>query len=80
MPISKEVLDEIALSKKEYELIVQRLGHEPTTMELGMFGSLWSEHCGYKQSKRLLKLLPIEQIGLMWHNGLERALRGFTKR
>ena len=40
MPISKEALDEIALSEKEYELIVQRLGREPNEVELGMFGAL----------------------------------------
>jgi phosphoribosylformylglycinamidine synthase subunit II (EC 6.3.5.3) len=55
--ISKEVLDKVALSEKEYNLIVQQLGREPTEVELGMFGSLWSEHCGYKHSKPLLKLL-----------------------
>jgi phosphoribosylformylglycinamidine synthase len=56
--ISEEILDEVALSEKEYELIVQQLGREPNDVELGMFGSLWSEHCGYKHSKPLLKLLP----------------------
>lgn len=58
MSISREVLDKIALSEAEYSLIVQRLGREPSEVELGMFGSLWSEHCGYKHSKPLLKLLP----------------------
>jgi phosphoribosylformylglycinamidine synthase II len=56
--ISKENLDKVALSEKEYGLIVQQLGREPNEVELGMFGSLWSEHCGYKHSKPLLKLLP----------------------
>ncbi len=58
MTISKEALDKVALSEKEYNLIVQQLGREPNEVELGMFGSLWSEHCGYKHSKPLLKLLP----------------------
>ncbi len=58
MPVSKETLDEIALSEAEYRLIVQRLGRQPTEVELGMFGSLWSEHCGYKHSKPLLRLFP----------------------
>ncbi len=61
MPVSKEQLEEIALSRKEYNLIVQKLGREPTEVELGLFGSLWSEHCGYKHSKALLKIFP--------HNG-----------
>ncbi len=58
MPVSKATLDEIALSRKEYNLIVQKLGRQPTEVELGMFGSLWSEHCGYKHSKALLKMFP----------------------
>ena len=58
MPVSKESLDEIALSQQEYQLIVERLGREPTEVELGLFGALWSEHCGYKHSKALLKVLP----------------------
>ncbi len=55
MPVSKKTLDSIALSEKEYQLIVERLGREPNEVELGMFGALWSEHCGYKHSKALLK-------------------------
>ncbi|MDM7999067.1 MAG: phosphoribosylformylglycinamidine synthase subunit PurL [Dehalococcoidia bacterium] len=58
MLISKQTLDEIALSEAEYRLIVRRLGRRPTTVELGMFGALWSEHCGYKHSKLLLKKFP----------------------
>jgi len=42
----------------EYELIVGRLGREPNLVELGMLGAMWSEHCGYKHSRKLLKQLP----------------------
>ncbi|MBM3142435.1 MAG: phosphoribosylformylglycinamidine synthase subunit PurL [Chloroflexi bacterium] len=73
MPISKETLDEIALSEKEYQLIVERLGKEPTEVELGMFGALWSEHCGYKHSKALLKLLPSRSQRVMVKPGEENA-------
>jgi len=52
------LLDLLALSTDEYALIVERLGREPTEVELGMFGSMWSEHCGYKNSRPLLKLFP----------------------
>jgi phosphoribosylformylglycinamidine synthase II len=58
LPVSKETLDEIALSFSEYQLIVTQLGREPNQVELGMFGALWSEHCGYKHSKALLKQFP----------------------
>ncbi|MFH1087559.1 MAG: AIR synthase-related protein, partial [Chloroflexota bacterium] len=62
MPVSRQVLEEIALSENEYRLIVEKLGREPTPVELGMFGSLWSEHCGYKHSRRLLRLLPARSL------------------
>ena len=52
MTVTKEALDALALSEAEYEAIVERLGREPNELELGMFGSLWSEHCGYKHSSR----------------------------
>ena len=58
MPVSKETLDEIALTEAEYQLIVDKLDREPNSLELGMFGALWSEHCGYKHSRPLLRLLP----------------------
>lgn len=51
---------EVALSDDEYRLIVQLLGREPRPVELGMFGAMWSEHCGYKHSRPLLKMLPTE--------------------
>ena len=58
MPVSQQTLDEIALSRAEYEMIVQKLERGPNALELGMFGALWSEHCGYKHSKPLLRLFP----------------------
>jgi phosphoribosylformylglycinamidine synthase subunit PurL len=42
----------------EYEQIVRRLGREPNLVELGMLGAMWSEHCGYKHSRKLLRRLP----------------------
>ena len=32
-----------------------RLGREPNELELAMFSVMWSEHCSYKSSKRLLR-------------------------
>jgi len=74
MPLSKkQILDEVALSEEEYRLIVERLGREPNLVELGMFGSLWSEHCGYKHSKPLLKLLPTQGERVLTRIGEENA-------
>ena len=73
MPISKKTLDDVALSEEEHQLIVQRLGREPNLVELGMFGSLWSEHCGYKHSRPLLKLFPTTGKGVLVKAGEENA-------
>jgi phosphoribosylformylglycinamidine synthase subunit PurL len=58
MQVTPEVLAEVALTKDEYALIVEKLGREPTPVELGMFGAMWSEHCGYKNSRPILKGFP----------------------
>ena len=73
MAVSKQALDELALTDAEYEAIVERLGREPNHLELGLFGSLWSEHCGYKHSKPLLRLLPGDSPRLMVTPGSENA-------
>ncbi len=73
MPVSKEALDEVALNQDEYQLIVKMLGREPSNVELGMFGSLWSEHCGYKHSKALLKQLPSRSKRVLVKPGQENA-------
>ncbi|MCX7881664.1 MAG: phosphoribosylformylglycinamidine synthase subunit PurL [Brevinematales bacterium] len=46
------------LSASELALIETYLGRTPTVEEIGMFGALWSEHCGYKNTKPLIKKLP----------------------
>src|SRR3990170_455130 len=73
MAIDQRVLETIALSRDEYELIVERLGREPTEVELGMFGALWSEHCGYKNSRPLLRMLPEEGARVLTKRGEENA-------
>jgi phosphoribosylformylglycinamidine synthase II len=51
---------ELGLTDAEYELIVEKLGREPNEVELAMFSLLWSEHCSYKHSRKLLRRLPTE--------------------
>jgi phosphoribosylformylglycinamidine synthase len=51
---------ELGLTDHEYELIVDQLGREPNDVELAMLSLMWSEHCAYKHSKRLLRRLPTE--------------------
>lgn len=73
MPVSQETLDQIALSRAEYDLIVAKLEREPTPVELGLFGALWSEHCGYKHSRPLLKGFPTSGEAVRVKAGEENA-------
>jgi phosphoribosylformylglycinamidine synthase subunit PurL len=50
----------LGLTDAEYELILEQLGREPNAVELSMFSLMWSEHCAYKHSKKLLGQLPTE--------------------
>ncbi|MBI5105780.1 MAG: phosphoribosylformylglycinamidine synthase subunit PurL [Solirubrobacterales bacterium] len=51
----------LGLTREEYDLVCQELGgREPNEVELAMFSLLWSEHCAYKHSKKLLRTLPTE--------------------
>jgi len=51
---------ELGLTDDEFELIQAGLGREPNPVELAMFSLLWSEHCAYKHSKKLLRRLPTD--------------------
>ncbi len=73
MAVSKETLDEIALSQSEYDVIVEQLEREPNPVELGMFGALWSEHCGYKHSRPLLRLFTQKSPIVLSQTGAENA-------
>ena len=69
----KQFLKEIALSIKEYQLIVSLLKRTPSKLELGLFGALWSEHCGYKHTKSLIKTLPTKSKNVLIEAGKENA-------
>lgn len=56
--INSTIIKELGLKKEEYERILRELGRKPSSTELGMFSAMWSEHCGYKHSRALLKTLP----------------------
>jgi phosphoribosylformylglycinamidine synthase II len=57
-PITPELVAEHGLSPEEYRLVLGILEREPTWTELGVFSAMWSEHCGYKNSRPLLRKLP----------------------
>ena len=50
----RKLLDEVALTLEDYDSITADLGREPNDLEIEIYGSLWSEHSGYRYSKPLL--------------------------
>ncbi len=60
---------ELGLTDREYELIIEKLGREPNGVELAVFSLMWSEHCAYKHSKKLLGRLPTEGPHLLMGPG-----------
>ena len=54
----------LGLTRAEYELICAHqsalTGRPPNQVELAMYSLLWSEHCAYKHSRKLLRTLPTE--------------------
>ncbi|MGA2285346.1 MAG: phosphoribosylformylglycinamidine synthase subunit PurL [Dehalococcoidia bacterium] len=73
MTVDQQLIEELSLSLDEYRLIVEKLGREPNAVELGMFGAMWSEHCGYKNSKPLLRMLPNTGPNILTSMGGENA-------
>ncbi len=56
MPISPEIYREMGLTDEEYGKVVEVLGRHPSYTEVGMYAVMWSEHCGYKYSRPVLRL------------------------
>ena len=56
--ITPKIIKEHGLKPDEYERILKILGRKPNLTELGLYSVMWSEHCGYKHSRALLKNLP----------------------
>ncbi len=55
---SRDLPGEVGLTDPEAGRVRDLLGREPNDLEWAMFGAMWSEHCAYKHSKRLLRTLP----------------------
>jgi phosphoribosylformylglycinamidine synthase len=54
----------LGLTAAEYRLVCEKQGgaggRAPNQLELAMYSLLWSEHCAYKHSKKLLRTLPTD--------------------
>ena len=55
----------LGLTDGELARIQELLERDPNDFELAVFSLLWSEHCGYKHSRLLLKRLPSEGAAVL---------------
>lgn len=71
--ITPDIIQKHNLTLDEYERIKKILGRAPNITELGVFSVMWSEHCSYKNSKNVLKLLPKDGKRMLVKAGEENA-------
>ncbi|GHS98826.1 phosphoribosylformylglycinamidine synthase subunit PurL [Synergistales bacterium] len=60
MSDAQNLWKEHGLTKEEYDKILALLKRQPNYLELALFGVMWSEHCGYKNSKAQLRKFPVK--------------------
>ncbi len=56
--VTREVGRAHGLTDDEYDRMLSILDRTPSFTELGLFMSMWSEHCSYKSSRVFLRSLP----------------------
>jgi len=71
--ITPDLVRKHNLLPEEYERLKAVLGREPSYTELGIFSVMWSEHCSYKNSRRLLKTFPTKSKDILVGAGEENA-------
>ncbi|MCY0875720.1 MAG: phosphoribosylformylglycinamidine synthase subunit PurL [Firmicutes bacterium] len=54
----RQIYRSFGLTDAEYEQIAKRLGRLPNYVETGIASVMWSEHCSYKSSRRILRRFP----------------------
>src|SRR6195952_1003345 len=73
MEITAKTAEQLRLTSDEFELIKTKLGRTPNFTELCAFSAMWSEHCSYKNSIKLLKTLPRDGKKMLVKAGEENA-------
>lgn len=69
---------EMPISRDDYEKAKTLLKRDPNETEQYIFSAMWSEHCGYKHSKRLIKehfKVSEENAGLVWIDDIGVAFK-----
>lgn len=56
--VDVKLAKELGLTEEEFNRIKELMGRQPNFTELGVFSAMWSEHCSYKNSRKLFKMFP----------------------
>ena len=73
MQITADTAATLRITAEEFEMIIAKLGRTPNFTELCAFSGMWSEHCSYKNSIKLLKTLPRDGKKMLVKAGEENA-------
>jgi phosphoribosylformylglycinamidine synthase subunit PurL len=73
MEITAHTAAQLRITEEEFELIKAKMGRTPNFTELCAFSGMWSEHCSYKNSIKLLKTLPRDGEKMLVKAGEENA-------
>jgi phosphoribosylformylglycinamidine (FGAM) synthase-like enzyme len=55
--VNLKTAEKLGLNEEEFGKIKEILGRTPNFTELSVFSVMWSEHCSYKNSIKLIKTL-----------------------
>ena len=67
------------ITTAEARRVAELLGRDPTVVELTIFNTMWSEHCSYKSSRRVLKEhLPVDAPNVVLGPGEDAGIVRFA--
>jgi len=68
------------LTVSEARRVTELLGRDPTIVELTIFNTMWSEHCSYKSSRKILgELLPTKAPNVVMGPGEDAGVFRFAE-
>ena len=71
---------DLNLAVAEARRVCELLGRDPTIVELTIFNTMWSEHCSYKSSRRILgEMLPSKAANVVMGPGEDAGVVRFAK-
>ena len=68
----------LAMKPGEARKLAEYVGRMPTPLEFHLFDTMWSEHCSYKSSRKVLGRLPTDGPGVVIGPGEDAGVVRFT--